>query len=72
MTQKEKDGILANYGMSCPICGMQMIDLEHNGYEGGHPHYHDFYCTECNIQFDVFTLAEGEAPMEPNFADNDE
>jgi rubredoxin len=72
MTQEEKDAILERSGMRCPLCGMKMIDLEHDGVSSTHPHYHDFFCTNCNIQFDVFTLGEGEAPVAPNFDDLDD
>ena len=55
MTIEEKDAVLSRYGIRCPLCGMALIDLEHDGYESGEPHSHDFYCTNCNIDITITT-----------------
>ena len=52
-TKEEINRQLVRYGMNCPICGMQMIDLQHVDYKGEDPDYHEFCCTDCNIDFDV-------------------
>lgn len=42
-------------GITCPICGMHLIDLEHDGYESGKEHYHTYFCSDCFIDFTVDT-----------------
>lgn len=46
------NGIL-NKGIHCPICEMALIDLEHDGYEGGDADYHEYYCQNCNITITI-------------------
>lgn len=57
MTKEEINRILSK-GFQCPICGLAMIDLAHDGYECGDPDYHDYYCTECHIDFTVINEHE--------------
>lgn len=52
LTIDEKNRILS-HGFNCPVCGMQMIDLAHDGYDCGDPNFHDYYCTTCNIDFTI-------------------
>ena len=47
------DTILARHGIHCPICGMQLIDLQHDGYNGDDPHYHEYYCTKCHLTIEI-------------------
>jgi len=52
MTVEEKNRKFVG-GMDCPLCGLHMMDLAHDGYECGDPDYHDYHCTECHIDFTV-------------------
>ena len=58
MTREEKNARFVRYGLTCPCCEMALIDLAHDGYECGDPNYHDFYCTQCNIDFTI--IVEGD------------
>lgn len=51
------NGIL-NKGIHCPICEMALIDLEHDGYEGTDPNSHDYFCTNCNIDIQIYNQNE--------------
>ena len=58
MTIREKN-LWFSRGWNCPICGMQLMDLAHDGYECGDENYHDFYCTRCNIDFTIVVDENG-------------
>ena len=45
-------------GIQCPVCGLALIDLEHDGYEGGDSDYHEYYCTDCNITIQITNVKE--------------
>ena len=49
----ERINQILNSGIRCPICGMQLIDLEHDGYNGKNPDLHDYYCTNCFIGIEI-------------------
>ena len=52
MTRDEINGRF-NRGISCPVCGKQLIDLEHDGYMGDDSNYHEYWCDDCNITFTI-------------------
>ena len=52
LTIEDKNKIF-NKGFQCPICGRALIDLEHDGYNGENPNYHEFWCDHCDIEYDI-------------------
>ena len=52
MTRSEINGRF-NKGINCPVCGKQLIDLQHDGYEGGNPNLHEYWCDNCDIDFTI-------------------
>ena len=59
MTHERLNEILVK-GIQCPICGMELIDLEHDGYNGEDPDFHDFFCTNCYITIEITNEMEDE------------
>lgn len=42
-------------GITCPNCGLALIDLEHDGYESGDADNHDYFCTKCGLSITINT-----------------
>jgi len=55
MKTKEELNAFLNKGIHCPICGMALIDLQHDGYDGLDPDYHEYFCTQCHITIEITT-----------------